>query len=65
MKILFNKDFKTRKELDEYIKREVGDDVKANRDSGHTIVASKADLAKLGLSKSSTIYGVKCDELSE
>lgn len=51
--------FANRIELDEYVRNEIGEDIPANRTAGHTIEGTEEELKKLGLSKSSRVYGVK------
>lgn len=59
MKNLLIKDFASRQDLDDYVKNELGDDIQANREAGHTISGMVDELKSFGLSTSSRIYGVK------
>jgi len=54
------KDFKTRSELEKKIQAEVGTNIVANREAGHTIEGTKEELKKLHLSETTTVFGVKC-----
>lgn len=54
------KDFANRNELEAIIRVEVGDDIERNKDEGHTIRGTRAELKKLHLTDLTTVFGIKC-----
>ncbi len=54
------KDFSNRAELEKHIRVEFGDDIKENKKSGHSILGTRMELAKLQLSDTTTMWGIKC-----
>lgn len=56
MKVIQAKDFKTRKDLEQYIK--------AN-DGFKSIKGTEQELARLSLSEKSLVFGVKCDKIGK
>lgn len=50
--------FPMRKDLDAYVLNNFGDDLTTNRASGQTISATAADMKRLHVDQSVTIYGV-------
>lgn len=52
-------DYLNRIDLDNYVRNELGDNIDANRQAGHTIEGNAETLKRLNLSTSNRIYGVK------
>jgi len=59
------KGFKSREELEAYIKDLLGDNLTINRVNQHRIIGTKKDLDILFLSKTSQIYGCWVEESEE
>ena len=57
MKILVDKEFDTRQDLDQYIRTTFGDNAETNKEV--SLEMDQDTLQKLQLSDKSTIYGVK------
>lgn len=53
-------DFKTRQDLEEFIKAEIGVNIPDNKESDHTIQGKRKDLKRLFLSDTSSVFGIKC-----
>ncbi len=56
-KITINREFRDRTDLDEFVRSRLGSDAQKNSD--HVIEASAEELTKLGLSESTTVFGVR------
>ena len=59
-KTILAKDFDSRQDLENSLNAQIGTDIKANREAGHQIVGTRAELKKLYLSDTSMVYGVRC-----
>lgn len=57
MKIIVDKEFSVRTELDSFIRSQVGSNVEAN--SAHEITVTKEEAANLGLSNNVRVLGVR------
>lgn len=53
-------DYNTRADLLAAVQAECGLDMKANRIVGHLIAGTREDLARLQLSDTTNVYGVRC-----
>lgn len=52
-------DYLNRNDLESAIRAEVGDDMQANRTSGHAVQGTRKDLEKLRLDDTKVIFGVR------
>lgn len=53
------KNFSSRQDLDDHVKNELGDDINANRQAGHTITGTGDELKALSLSTTTRVFGVR------
>lgn len=53
-------DYHTRGDLVAAVQAECGLDLKANREAGHLITGTRDELARLQLSDTTNVYGVRC-----
>lgn len=60
-KIFQTSEFATRDALEQEITTSVGNNIEVNSTAGHKISGTESDLKRLGLSLSTSIYGVKCE----
>ena len=58
--ILTASDFKSRQDLESYIKAEISTDIPVNKEIGHTIKGTRKQLKKLLLDDRKTVFGIKC-----
>ncbi len=56
---LLASDFKSRTDLEAYIKAEIGTDIPANKEIEHTIKGTRKQLKKLQLDDKKTVFGCK------
>lgn len=54
------KNYSTRADLENQIKKEVGTDIDTNRTSEHVIKGIREELKRLQLSDMTTVWGIKC-----
>ena len=54
------KDYHSRQDLEQVILAEVGNDIKMNRDAGHSILGTKEEFKNFSLDDTSNIFGVRC-----
>lgn len=59
MTTLQAKKFKNRQDLEEFIKAEVGQNIKENREQGHEIKGKRKELKQLFLNDTQSVYGIK------
>lgn len=62
VKIIVNKEFANRADLDDFVRTRFGTNPEAN--AMHSIEGTPADLATLGLSEDSTVFGVRIVQTS-
>lgn len=54
------KDYENRIELEKYIRAEIGDDMQKNKEANLSITGTRAELERLKLSDTTTMWGIKC-----
>ena len=55
------KNYKSRNELEKYIRAEIGDDMERNKEANLSITGTRAELERLKLSDRSTVFGIRCE----